>query len=151
MVPLSVTETEMGALVVNTKNVIFYRMLLTEWGFFQNEPTVRMEDCQPVIAVTSNLSRGTKKLRHNMRQINFIMQSTKDGVHKLIKIAGEDQTSDALTKALAPKPLWRHMTGLQGAHTSVEEARRRVGQHVVIMISGVGIMKKIEDDDIVVT
>ena len=38
------------------------------------------------------------------------------------------------------------MTGLQGAHASVEEARRRVGQHVVNMISGVKVMMY-EDND----
>ena len=106
-VTTSTTEAELTELFRATKETIFLRGLLTDFGF-KNVPTTIFTDSQSALTLLSSdvLKRSTK---HMATKLEFCRQLRRDGTHNFQKIKSEDNLADILTKAL-PGPQFTHLS-----------------------------------------
>jgi hypothetical protein len=126
--PLSSCGSELAASVEATKDVIYTRGLMEELGFPQEDSTPIQEDNASLIKITSDYSKGTRKMRQSMQLIHFMMDNIKKKVVELTKTRGEELAADNFTKPTTPKRYWKHVATIMGEHPDIEDARRRAGQ-----------------------
>jgi hypothetical protein len=105
VISTSSTESEIYALVECIKDTIWFRGLLSDLGFEQNEPTVIYQDNAPVLQI-SQLQTTPSRTRHIMNKIHFIKQEIDNGTVRLVKIPDEIMVADSLTKLV---PLKKHL------------------------------------------
>jgi hypothetical protein len=101
-VTLSSTECENCAAVEATKEVLWFRQILSELGFQQEEPTVVHEDSASMIALAEAFSGNHKRVKHYMVRINFLIEQVKNKVIKMKHVSSEANVADILTKPLGP-------------------------------------------------
>ena len=99
-VALSSTEAEINPIADVTKEILWFRLLLSELGFKNVEPTIIYEDNLSAIALTTQFSGNMKRVKHFIQRIHFILEQYNLSVIKEIHINTEEQVSDILTKAL---------------------------------------------------
>ena len=103
-VATSSTEAEIGALVEAVKDAIWFRGLLSDIGFKQNESTVIYQDNAPLLHITEMQSTPVRT-RHLMNRIHFIKQEIELKTIKLVKIPDRLMVADSLTKLV---PVAKH-------------------------------------------
>jgi hypothetical protein len=59
-----------------------------------------MEDNQPVIDLTQDVSSRSKKCKHFLMLINFVREQVEEGLVAIDKVATEDNLADLLTKMI---------------------------------------------------
>jgi hypothetical protein len=98
----SSTESELKAIDMCTRTIIYLRNLLKELEFEQHEPTIIYVDNKSSMLLLETLKSSHKTKHINMR-INFMREQIINRTIKLKFVPTEDQVADILTKAL-PKP-----------------------------------------------
>jgi hypothetical protein len=97
-IPLSSTEAEGDAMVELTKNIIWYKMVLTDFGFDTSTATTVHEDNDSLITLVKHYSGNHKRVKHFLLQINFLIESANNGIIAPVKIPGPLNCADMLTK-----------------------------------------------------
>lgn len=109
-VALSTTEAEYISAAVASQEVVWLRLLLQEFGWNQNEPTVVMEDNQGCIKLASG-SSNTSRIKHLDIKHHFIRQLVETQVIKLVYCPSESMLADLMTKPL-PSPRFKTLLKL---------------------------------------
>lgn len=71
-------------------------------------------DNEAICAVCTKLTGATKRLRHVLLHIHYILQRTKSNDIVCVKTPSADMIVDDLTKATSPSTLWSHLPRLLG-------------------------------------
>jgi len=95
----SSTESELKAMDMCVKTIIYLRNLLKELEFEQKEPTIIYVDNKSSMLLLETLKSSHKTKHINMR-INFMREQIINRTIKLKFVPTEDQVADILTKAL---------------------------------------------------
>lgn len=132
MVPLASTGAELAAAVEETKDVIWSRELLQEWGYNSeqatNVATKVMEDNKSLITIATDYSKGSKRMRQSLNLVHFLMDNIQRKNIEFVWLEGMEHPADGLSKPLRPKLHWRHMSKLMGEHPEIEKIRDKAGQ-----------------------
>ena len=98
LVTTSSTHAEMRALYQLVLEIIYVVNLCDELGRPVSLPAIVMEDNQPVIDLSKDLHKRSKKCKHFLMLINVIREHVKNGLIELRKVPTEDNVADILTK-----------------------------------------------------
>ena len=127
-VPLSSCESELKGGVEMVKDAYAERGLYEELGFKQTNPIKIYEDNQPLINVTKDMSKSSKRMKHVQQQIEFVLQAVKNNVVVMTKIKGDQHCVDLLTKSnMSDTAHWKHTEAILGKHPSITLAKQRLG------------------------
>ena len=99
MVCLSTAESEFVAATEASKELIWFRHLLEELGFPQNDPAVLHEDNQATIRMASNPVVSARN-RHFSIKMHWIRDQVARNNITLQYVSTKDQLADILTKSL---------------------------------------------------
>jgi hypothetical protein len=97
-VALSTTEAETNASVEAVKIVMHLRLLLSELGFPQLEPTIVHEDNSAALAIVHG--ENAKRTKHFQIKVHFLREQKERGEFEYEKVTTKEQLADAFTKAL---------------------------------------------------
>ena len=123
---MSSCESELEGGVETTKMTMWLRNQLDFLGHRQSEPTTLYEDNTSMITLSSNFSGHSKRMKHCLQKVNFMMEQVHQSVVRLAYLRTEDHTADILTKPLAPLVHWHHVGPLLGEHPAVAAAKEEV-------------------------
>jgi len=101
-VTLSSSEAEFVAASQAGQEVVYLRALLRGFGYSQKGATEIWEDNASCIMMSENPTNRDRS-RHVDVKVHFLRDLVRDGHIKLVKCAGTQNVSDALTKSL-PRP-----------------------------------------------
>ena len=101
-VTLSSTESENAAAVEATKEVMWFRQLLSDLGFPQLEPTIMFVDNASMITLATDYSGNHKRVKHYLTRVNFMIEQVTLGSISLHHVPTELNIADILTKPLGP-------------------------------------------------
>jgi hypothetical protein len=101
-VTLSSTQSELYAAVEATKDTVWFRDLLEEIGFPQEEPTPVCVDNESLITLASDFSGNHKRVKHFLVRLNFLIDLVDQKVITFVKVHTDVNTVDGLTKPLGP-------------------------------------------------
>ncbi len=101
-VTLSSSEAEFVAASQAGQEVVYLRALLRGFGYPQVGATENWEDNASCIMMSENPTNRDRS-RHVDVKVHFLRDLVRDGHVKLLKCAGTQNVSDALTKSL-PRP-----------------------------------------------
>ena len=102
IVTTSSTEAETYSAVEATKEVIYFRDLLTELGFTQLQPTPLYVDNKSLISLATKFSGSHKKVKHFMMRLHFLIEQVNKQVIQLHHQPDDELRADLLTKPLQP-------------------------------------------------
>ena len=97
-VALSTTEAETNASVEAVKIIMHLRLLLTELGIPQKEPTIVHEDNSAALAIVHG--ENAKRTKHYQIKVHFLREQKERGEFEYEKVTTKEQLADAFTKAL---------------------------------------------------
>jgi hypothetical protein len=109
-VALSSTEAEYMAACQATKEAIWLRRLLSDFGHPQSSPTILNEDNQSTIALAKNPIHHNRT-KHIDVQHHFVREKVASGEIQIVYCQSADQLADLMTKALT-KDKFLHLLGL---------------------------------------
>ena len=115
VVATSSTEAELFTGVECTKEVLHFRDLLRELNFSLLTPTVIYTDSKSMITLATKFSGHTRKVKHFLMRLNFLIEHVQQQDITFEYIASEDLTADVLTKPLVGAAFERHRDSLMGA------------------------------------
>jgi hypothetical protein len=98
LIATSSTHAEMRALYQATIDIIYLINLCEEIHRPIKLPAIVMEDNQPVIDLSAELSGRTKKCKHFLMLVNFIREQVSQGLIDIHKVDTKDNISDLLSK-----------------------------------------------------
>jgi hypothetical protein len=98
LVATSSTHAELRALHLLVVDIIFVIHLCSELGRPLSLPCVIMEDNQPVIDLTKDVSTRSKRCKHFLMLVHFIKEQVEHGLISLQKVNTLDNLADLLTK-----------------------------------------------------
>jgi hypothetical protein len=113
-VSLSSAEAELRALSELAKDIIWAREFLAELGFRQRAPTVCHEDNSAVIDLCATV-KVNARTKHLTKVLNFVRSYIRWGALAILKVPGEDNVADVLTKPLATPLFRKHCATLIGS------------------------------------
>ena len=116
LVTTSSTHAEMRALYQLILDIIYVVNLCEEMGRPVSLPAIVFEDNQPVIDLTKDLTKLSKKCRHFLMLVNYVREQVTTGLIALTKVPTEDNLADILTKILAGSEFVEkaeHLLGMQ--------------------------------------
>ena len=96
----SSTHAEMRALYQAILDIIYVINLCDELHRPVTLPAIIMEDNQPVIDLTADLSSRSKKCKHFLMLVNFVREQIHQGIVELRKVPTKENLSDILTKIM---------------------------------------------------
>jgi hypothetical protein len=100
LVSTSSTHAEMRAIFTLVKDIIYILSICSELQLQLALPAIIMEDNSAVITVTTDESAYAKKCKHFlMLIINYVREQVDLGIIKVLKIPGQNNMSDVLTKS----------------------------------------------------
>lgn len=70
----SLREAEIDSAVEGTKDIIFFRTLLSEIGFKKFETTLVYADSASMITLANDFSGNHKRVKHYITCINFLIE-----------------------------------------------------------------------------
>jgi hypothetical protein len=103
-------------LVDVTKEIIWFRQLLTELGFPQLDPTPVFEDNSSAITIATKWSGNSKRTKHFGIRIHFLLEQYNSSVIDLVHLSSDLQIADILTKPLSTDQFLRLRDLLLGSH-----------------------------------
>jgi len=98
LVSTSSTHAEMRAVFTLVKDILYVLYICSELQLQLTLPAIIMEDNSAVITVTTAESAYAKKCKHFLMLINYIREQVDLGIIKILKIPGQNNMSDVLTK-----------------------------------------------------
>ena len=113
-------ESEVRASSDAAKEVKCVQMHMDEYGYLQDEPTPVECDCDPAIS-TINGNAPMSALRYLDVDARFAQEARQAGIVKMVKVPGDDNTADVLTKAskdLTHQQVQLYTQRLMGATTA---------------------------------
>jgi hypothetical protein len=126
-VTLSSSEAEFVAASQAGQKVVYLRVLLRRFGYTQKKPTEIWEDNASCIMMSENptnlvcldrsrtlTSTCRDRSRHVDVKVHYLHDLVRDGHVKLVKCAGTQNVSDALTKSLAKPAFEKHREYMWG-------------------------------------
>ena len=78
-------------------------------------PAIILEDNQPVIELTADMSSRTKKCKHILMLVNFVREQIHNGLVSLQKVPTKKNFSDILTKIMTGQQYIQMAEQLLGA------------------------------------
>jgi hypothetical protein len=112
-VTLSSSEAEFVTASQAGQEVVYLRELLKGFGHPQKKPTEIWEDNASCIMMSENPTNRDRS-RHVDVKVHYLRDLVRDGHVKLIKCAGTQNVSDALTKSLARPAFEKHREHMWG-------------------------------------
>ena len=112
-VTLSSSEAEFVAASQAGQEVVYLRVLLRGFGYTQKKPTEIWEDNASCIMMSENPNNRDRS-RHVDVKVHYLRDLVRDGHVKLVKCAGTQNVSDALTKSLARPAFEKHREYMWG-------------------------------------
>ena len=88
----------MRAIFTLVKDIIYILSICSELQLQLALPAIIMEDNSAVITVTTDESAYAKKCKHFFMLINYVREQVDLGIIKVLKIPGQNNMSDVLTK-----------------------------------------------------
>ena len=104
LVTTSSTHAEMRALYQLILEIIYVIHLCEELHRPVTLPAIVLEDNQPVIDLTADLSSRSKKCKHFLMLVNFVREQVHNGLVRLQKVPTKDNLADLLTKIMTGQP-----------------------------------------------
>jgi hypothetical protein len=98
-VVLESNQADTNAAVEGLKEIIYFRQLLLELGFPQEEPYA---DNMSMITLATDFSGNHKRVKHNITRINFLIEQVRDRVVSFTHVDTKHNVADILTKPLGP-------------------------------------------------
>ena len=98
LVSTSSTHAEMRAIFTLVKDILYVLYICSELQLQLTLPAIIMEDNSAVITVTTDESAYAKKCKHFLMLINYVREQVDLGIIKILKIPGQNNMSDVLTK-----------------------------------------------------
>ena len=125
-VALSSTEAEYMALCAAIQEAVYLRLLLSDLGYTQNEPTLIYQDNQGSIAMAKNaiISRRTK---HVDIKYHYVREMIEAGQIRLEYIPTDKMVADCLTKPVGKEVIKRTQSKLFGNCNKEYQLRESVG------------------------
>ena len=117
-VSLSSAEAELRALGELTKEIVWARTFLAELGYKQPAATRCYEDNSAVIDLCGSV-KVNARTKHLTKVLNFVRSHIRGGALTVIKVAGEENVADMLTKPLAAPLFSKHCATLIGSRLLV--------------------------------
>ena len=117
LVTTSSTHAEMRALYEVIVDIIFTINLCEELHRPLKLPAIILEDNQPVIDLSKELSSRVKKCKHFLMLVNFIREQVANGLVQIQKVDTKDNIADILTKIISGSEFVRKanlLLGLEG-------------------------------------
>ena len=108
----------MRALYQLVLEIVYVVTLCEEMGRPISLPAIVMEDNQPVIDLTKDFSKRSKKCKHFLMLVNYIREQVMTGLISISKVNTEDNLADILTKIV---------TGSQ----FIEKAEQLLGMQII--------------------
>jgi hypothetical protein len=112
-VTLCSSEAEFVAASQAGQEVVYLRVLLRGFGYTQKKPTEIWEDNASCIMMSKNPTNRDRS-RHVDVKVHYLRDLARDGHVKLVKCAGTQNVSDALTKSLARPAFEKHREFMWG-------------------------------------
>ena len=97
-IDLAQAESEIGALVEATKDVIYFRNLLDDLHQSQWAATPVYNDSQPAILLSSKLPGKRTRVRYCLKNINWCLEQVKESIVEYLYMNTEKLPADAATK-----------------------------------------------------
>jgi hypothetical protein len=94
----SSTHAEIRAFYQFILEIIYVVTLCDELQRPISLPAIVMEDNQPVIDLSNDLTKRTKKCKHFLMSINFVREQVDCGLIDIQKVPTEENLADILTK-----------------------------------------------------
>ena len=98
LVTTSSTHAEMRALYQLVLEIVYVVTLCAEMGRPISLPAIVLEDNQPVIDLSKDFNRRSKKCKHFLMLVNYIREQVLTGLISISKVRTEDNLADILTK-----------------------------------------------------
>jgi hypothetical protein len=120
LVTTSSTHAEMRALYQLILEIVYVVNLCEELGRPVSLPAIVMEDNQPVIDLSKDLTKLTKRCRHFLMLVNYVREQVASGLIAISKVPTEDNLADILTKILSGSEFVEkaeHLLGMQFSTT----------------------------------
>ena len=121
LVSTSSTHAEMRAIFTLVKDLLFLFSISLDLELDIKLPAIIMEDNSAVITISTDDAAYLKKCKHFLMVINYVREQVDLGLIEILKINGEDNIADALTKPLRDGKFERHVPYILG------EKRKRDG------------------------
>ena len=120
-VATSSTHAEVNAAFDATKEIIYFRAILTELGFTQLHPTILYVDNASLITLATKFSGNVKAVKHYMMRINYMIEQVATGSILITKVHTTANIADIGTKPLAPQSFISHRNKMLGPqHISID-------------------------------
>jgi hypothetical protein len=114
LVTTSSTHAEMRALYTLLIDILFVIGVCNDLGRPIELPAIVMEDNQPVIDLTADLSFRSKKCKHFLMLVNYIKEQVEAGIIQLQKVDTLQNRADILTKIVVGNEFRRKSLELLG-------------------------------------
>ena len=125
-VTMSSCEAELSGGVEATKVIIWLRNQLEFLGHPQREPTTLYADNTSMITLASNFSGQSKRMKHSLQKVHFMLEQVHNSVIRLAYLRTTDHTADILTTPLPPLIHWNHVGPLLGESPTIARAKEEV-------------------------
>ena len=114
MITLSSTESETYSAVEATKDLLYFRSVLTELGFPLDSPSSIRVDNKSLIELATSFSGNHKRVRHFLVRIHFLMEQVKDKTITMDYVDTAENIADQLTKPITGSAFVRGRESLMG-------------------------------------
>lgn len=118
----SSTEAEFVAACDAAKMILFFRSLLFDLGYEQDDATILYEDNNGALMM-ANAQQPTKRTRHLDIKYFALLDWVERDLLILHSISTHDNLADALTKPLAKQLFYRHTDTLMGRRVPLKLQR----------------------------
>jgi hypothetical protein len=114
LVTTSSTHAEARAAFQLVQEIVFVVKLCEELCRPISLPVIVLEDNQPLIDLSGEISGKTKQCKHFLMLINYIRERVEEGIIQFQKVASELNHSDILTKRVVGQDFRHKAQGLMG-------------------------------------
>jgi KUP system potassium uptake protein len=118
LVATSSTHAEMRALYTLIIDIMFVVTLCDELKRPVRLPAIVMEDNQPVIDLTADISSRSKKCKHFLMLVSYVKEQINCGLIELSKVATTANIADLLTKIVVGNEFRKKSLDLLGNHAT---------------------------------